>query len=157
MPRTVRPAWPATDPFAQLAASVPLLSQNCSFNMTKPSPARSIRVLGGGVHVDSSPSIAQTSVPSTFTPSNWVPSAFDEVPDAAAWLFDCDLTTRAETVHWPALRMQGTPPTSAKVEAALASVKVAPWLSLTDAPDVSIEPAGRAPLSAVGAATASRF
>src|SRR5947208_16316056 len=72
MARTVRPELLATVPSEQLATRVPLLSQNCSFRITKPIPGNSIVVLGGG--------FALTGVPITTSPTNSVPSALDDAP-----------------------------------------------------------------------------
>src|SRR5438876_4836571 len=89
--RTVSPAWPSREPFEQLAASVPWLSQNCSLRITKPMPGNSMTVLGGGVAV--------TGVPCTTRPTSWVPLALDEAPNEFAALLDCDLTTWALIPH----------------------------------------------------------
>src|SRR5437867_12274631 len=139
MDRTVSPACPETVPSEQLPASVPWLSQNCSFRITKPIPGNSITVFGLGA--------ALTGVPSTTSPSSSVPLALDDAPVAVAALLDLDFTSVALIPHPVGVGRRHTPAAWAKLAAVLVSVVSVPLLSLCEAP---------AP-TAPGISTSSRF
>src|SRR3989442_15790133 len=126
MARTVNPAWPNTVPSEQLLVSVPWLSQNCSFRITKPIPGNSTTVLGGGA--------ALIGIPSTKRPASCVPLALEEAPDPVAALLDADFTSVALIPHPVAPGRRQTPDAWAKLEAVLVSVLSAPLLSLCEAP-----------------------
>src|SRR5437867_1709375 len=126
MARTVNPAWPSTVPSEQLLASVPWLSQNCSFRITKPIPGNSITVLGGGEEA--------IGIPSTTSPANCVPLALEEAPDLLAALLASDFTNVALIPHPAAEGSRQTPDAWAKLEAVSPPVVSAPLLSLCEAP-----------------------
>src|SRR5688500_15007703 len=91
MARTASPAWPKIRPSEQLLASVPSLSQNCSFRMARPTPGDSMTLFGGA--------LALTGVPRRTTPNSSVPSSLEEAAVAVAVLSDWGLPAVALTPH----------------------------------------------------------
>src|SRR3989454_8863837 len=113
-------------PSEQLRESVPWLSQNCSFRITKPIPGNSTTVLGLGA--------ALTGVPCTTSPRNSVPLASEAAPVAFAALLELDFTSVALIPHPVCDDRRHTPEARAKLAAELVSVVSVPLLSLCEAP-----------------------